>query len=374
VERELIQAALHAGGPGSPALLFSRIGPQELTDTFRGPSVRHRPLSPGRTDLIARSGDHTIIYRVGRCRSFPRRRTRGYPRVSNFPRQKTRGSFPGWIKAAYQDRLDGSLPALTSTTVESFEEYTHHVHGIGMAAAGPQWYRGSARASHVLVPGLFRHPNVTNVDELLGVERELVGWFTLRSPPYLTRELRDQWDRLFLMQHYRVPTRLLDWTESPFTALYFALRDPPPDPPEDAVIWRLDPGAWNAKVFARTGLPRTIFSPGDADPDRLLDGYSTEKNVQSVLPAAILGAHNNPRIVAQRGTFVIFGRDLRPMEQVYTTENFPADVLTRIVIPRAKCPQILASLRAIGVTDSLIFPDLEGLAREARQKFGFEGR
>lgn len=262
------------------------------------------------------------------------------------------------------------MPELKSTNVDTLEEYTHVVHQLGTASENPRWYRGCREARHSLLPGLYRHPSITVVDDLLDVERDLLGWFAIRSLPYLTRDCRTSWDRLFLMQHYRVPTRLLDWTESPFTALYFAVRGTTPDPTGDAVVWTLAPTEWNAKVFARTGLPRTLMSPGDADPDGLLEGYSPDKKVPSVLPAAIHGAHNNPRIVAQRGTFVIFGRDPRPMEQIYTTGDFPADVLSKVVIPTAKRASMLKSLSAIGVTDSLVFPDLEGLAREARQRFG----
>ena len=40
-------------------------------------------------------------------------------------------------------------------------------------------------------------------------------------------------------------------------------------------------------------------------------------------PIAPYGAHNSQRIVAQRGVFVCFGEDTRPMEKIYTNDGFP---------------------------------------------------
>ena len=49
------------------------------------------------------------------------------------------------------------------------------------------------------------------------------------------------------MQHHGAPTRLLDWTESPTIALYFAVRDNPGY--YDSSVWMLDPYEMNKRVI-----------------------------------------------------------------------------------------------------------------------------
>ena len=56
----------------------------------------------------------------------------------------------------------------------------------------------------------------------------------------------DEWEWYFLMQHYGVPTRLLDWTENPLIAIYFAVEGHKAD--RDAAVWALDPTWLNRKL------------------------------------------------------------------------------------------------------------------------------
>ncbi len=179
------------------------------------------------------------------------------------------------------------------------------------------------------------------------------------------------------MQHYGVPTRLLDWTENPLIALHFALMTAETKVGKrgkllyssDAVVWMLDPVGWN-----RTALRHVSFEAGVLTPDDdALKGYRPVPKFAGMhnQPVALYGAHNSARIVAQQGVFTIFGRDAKPMEDVYRADPFPPHCLVKVTIRKTAIDAMRRSLLNHGVTESVVFPDLEGLAREIKRVFGF---
>jgi hypothetical protein len=97
------------------------------------------------------------------------------------------------------------------------------------------WFRGHWNYSHYLLPSLLRYKN--------GLEKEQMLFHTFRrfaDKVFKTRE--SDWETLFDMQHYHIPTRLLDWTENFGIALYFACYyNRLKNSAEDAALYIIDP-------------------------------------------------------------------------------------------------------------------------------------
>ena len=260
----------------------------------------------------------------------------------------------------------------------TFTDYVQLVEQLQRNHPYPLWYRGTGRARFQLLPSLYRHSAVTAVDKLARLESQLMTRFRQRSIPLHSRSLVDDWDALFFMQHYGVPTRLLDWTESPFISLYFAVMSAPrtqasngqPKFSEDAAIWILDPVIWNRHSLRHTSYDGEVLTPGDDS----LKGFKPAPSFTGMNkhPVALYGAHNSPRIVAQRGVFTIFGQNTKAMEEVFDDEQFPNDCLIKVVLKRSRILNLRKSVLTYGVCESVVFPDLDGLAKEIRRNFGFE--
>jgi hypothetical protein len=265
---------------------------------------------------------------------------------------------------------------LTEVQVTTLGEFTQQIEEALTRTSDLVWYRGAGKSTYKLIPSLYRHPAINDSVGLSELELNILSRFKHRSVPYLNRSLQNDWEYLFLMQHFGIPTRLLDWTENPYIALYFALISALfnielkiPHYTHDAAVWVLDPTAWNRHVLQGIGFQGSVLSPQD----ERLKGYapSSDLTLMNILPIALYGTHNSPRIVAQRGVFTIFGKNTTPMEEVYVNNNFPQDGLLKLVIPAQHIAALLKAITSSGITDSVIYPDMDGLAREIKRFFQF---
>jgi hypothetical protein len=256
-------------------------------------------------------------------------------------------------------------PASFSEVMEVIEKF--------QIANTTSWYRGVGDSGHALTPSIFRHQKRKSIEDIREIENELATIFAQRSPPFVSQVFNNAWEQMFYMQHYGIPTRLLDWTESPFVALYFALtsceRSKQGTPKKDAAIWMLDPIEWN-----RHALRDISYRGGILDANReQVKSYNPETELEDRknLPVMIHGIHNSPRIVAQRGMFALFGKSVNPMEVSFAEDRFSNSILQKVIIEKDKRDEIANSLFRKGVSDSTVYPDLYGLALELKRSFGF---
>ena len=224
-------------------------------------------------------------------------------------------------------------------TVESFDEFIQATTLTGAFA-----YRGVSDAKYDLIPKAGRVANSLPRKELEAVEKRLLDEFKARAVPRLVYQPSDDWEWLFLAQHHGVPTRLLDWTQNPFIAAYFACRSRKKC---DSAVYAMP--TWSANTVDRNECP---------DPFSLRD-------VLMVRPV-----HISLRISVQSGIFTI-----HPAPQ----ESYAPEFTTKIVIKASARDDIYDILADQGINEASLFPDLDGLARELMQIFpiwcdGFDSR
>ncbi|WP_346205279.1 FRG domain-containing protein [Aeromonas salmonicida] len=107
----------------------------------------------------------------------------------------------------------------TEKTIENISEYLSAVRERGHVVL----YRGQAE-DWPLIPSIGR-VNIALLNGLLEVEEDIVKQLKRYGYPYFKNDISDETDWILHAQHFGLPTRLLDFTQNPLKALYFAVED-----------------------------------------------------------------------------------------------------------------------------------------------------
>lgn len=158
------------------------------------------------------------------------------------------------------------------------------------------------------------------------------------------------------MQHFGIPTRLLDITENPYVALYFACESNFEDFGEVRIF---ETKKENIKDFYDEEINEEL--------EQILH-KNQNVSVNTMNKSYIVnGKYSNRRILNQKGLFILCssGKDFSAEEFAHK-ENGTEIVF---VIPCNAKPQILKSLAQIEITKDFIYPDIEHSAEYLKEKF-----
>lgn len=180
------------------------------------------------------------------------------------------------------------------------------------------------------------------------------------------------WHWLFMMQHYGVPTRILDWSRDALTGLFFALDGrSSSDGRPDAAVWILNPVRLN-EAFSFHSFVKPGYIP-NVD-ERVVDLYfgPNAEILGNKKPAAVIGPLNNPHIVAQRGIFTVFphDREVIPLNLFSDASNY----LLEICVAAGSISLISEQLERYGVTRFTLYPDITEVVREINLEVLEEGQ
>ncbi|MFH1851167.1 MAG: FRG domain-containing protein [Candidatus Neomarinimicrobiota bacterium] len=206
-----------------------------------------------------------------------------------------------------------------------------------------EFFRGQEDGNKPLIPKIAR-PGYSSQFKLKDLEFLLISDFKKFAKPYLDTEPRSEIEWFAIAQHFGLRTRLLDWTQNPITALYFAVNES--DSKQDGAVWGI-------LIRSENKVDHSVIFE-DIDNLNLLSSY--------------VSGWFNPRIVAQEACFSI--------SPVVNNQIMPIDKkldavvdLWKIKIPGRYKAVIKSQLDSIGVNEFKLFPGLDNLTAKLHQKY-----
>jgi hypothetical protein len=264
------------------------------------------------------------------------------------------------------------LQDITAPLIESVSELMDCRESFGDEK---EWaYRGQPREFGTLIPSFQRQFSRQSAGAAELIERRLIEAFRShysglpdRSTDMPTPEKIDDGHPLrclSVMQHYEIPTRLLDWTSDFWTAIYFACAS---DPSSNAELWLYDRSIFRRQRDENPHYKTFVDRSDHPPPEPQFLGYRQFGTIVELDPQI------SPRMKKQAAHHTVASypfADHAPLIYELRKKHEPLGEFIRLPISgscKGKALQFLAEEK--NITASTIFPDVVGLGRFLRWQF-----
>ena len=216
---------------------------------------------------------------------------------------------------------------------------------------------------------------------LIKAEEYLLAQFKRAANQFLEASMVpgdiDKLSWLSLMQHYGAPTRLLDFTRSPYIACFFAVEE---NNNEDSAIWAI-----NESWLIKNSLNRINDSIIKTKEDLNYAYIAKKKNFKNIfyddsipIILPVIPLKSNQRLLVQQGLFLCSGAAKK--------ESFEKNLLSyksgngddmqknihKIIINNDLRSEILFELNYMNISRASLFPGLDGFATSLKHEINYK--
>lgn len=277
--------------------------------------------------------------------------------------------------------------------VGALSTFLQQLDKLGTGGKPLRYFRGHSKQSFQLKPSIFRNSGwIANEPTML---KEVM----LRCPNEFAGGVTT-FQCLVKMQHYGLPTRLLDVTSNPLVALYFACESHDEDD-EDGEVLAFGYDIEAVKYFdsdtvsvianlSRRPADFVVPEPSLVEPpdtEEAIRRFNANDSIKLLLHdigsdkphflpkirredlqrvVCVKPLLDNPRIIRQEGAFLLFGCDQIKSEPAKLEDS---TLIARLTINRDEKQNLRDQLRTLGITRATMYPEIEHVATHIKQSY-----
>jgi len=205
-----------------------------------------------------------------------------------------------------------------------------------------------------------------------GVETDFVAEFQRGARNYLTNDALPthliEW--LALMQHHGAPTRLLDFSKSPYIAAFFAYEQCAADAENHIAIWaiNIDFLKQRAAEVIQQYYPDEMKTSNNVVNEKLFEAIFFNNRHSFIFPVEPF--RMNRRYSLQQSIFVSTANSYQPfMEQLHFIGSDISHAVIKMELPANQQKEVIRNLQRMNLNRASLFPDLDGYAASLRLRY-----